>query len=116
MCAKKFKRLQAHKHTLHLLKKCSGKVRKELISAGNNDFIKSLCEVTRNTLNGNNKLSKKCLAKLRSYKTVMRKINDPKRSLSFKRKVLIQKGGFLPVILGALLSGVIGKILDRVSV
>ena len=116
MCANKFKRLRAQKHTLHLLKNSSSKLRNQIIAHGNNDLIKSLCEITHNTLNGNNKLNKKCLGKLHCYKTAMRKINEPKRSLSSKRKVLIQKGGFLPIILGALLSGIVGKILDRVSV
>lgn len=50
---------------------------------------------------------------LKKYKTAMRKIVEPNRTLSFKRKVLVQKGGFLPIILGALLSGIVGKIIDR---
>ena len=115
MVAQRFKRLKAHKHTLHLLKNSNKKTREQLITSGSNDLIKSLCEVTQNTLNGNNKLSKNCLGRLLCYKTPMRKIIDPKRSLSSKRKVLVQKGGFIPIILGALLSGIVGKILDRVS-
>ena len=116
MNVRKFKRLKGHWRTLHALKNSKSKQRNQIISNGNNDLIKSLCEITNNTLNGNVKLNKKCVSKIKRYKTSMRNISDSKRSLSSKRRELIQKGGFLPVILGALLSGVIGKLLDRISI
>jgi hypothetical protein len=38
-----------------------------------------------------------------------------KANIPSKRKLLIQKGGFLPVLLGTLLSGIVGQIIERVA-
>lgn len=108
------KRLRVHKHMLHVLKNCKSCVRKNIILNSSGELIKTLGEVCLNVLNGNAKISKKCKSHLRKYKTILRKLAKRDISVSSKRKILVQKGGFLPVILSAVLSGIVGKLLNRV--
>lgn len=108
------KRLKANKHILHVLKNCRPKLRKVLLKASDPEVIKTLCEIALNTLNGNNKISKQCKLKLKKYKRVLRSLICPKLKLSSKRKILIkQKGGFLPVLIGTVLSGLIGQLINK---
>lgn len=78
----------------------------------NNDIVKAISEIAINTLNGNNKISKKSHSNLKKHKNILRKLACPKNSLNCKRKILIQQGGFLPVLIGTILSGVIGKLIS----
>lgn len=106
------KRLMANKHILHVLKNCSTQMRKALLKASSSEVIKTLGEIALNTLNGNSKITKHCKRKLKKYKRELRKIACSKLKLSSKRKILVQKGGFLPVLIGSVLSGLIGQIIN----
>lgn len=77
------------------------------------EVIKTLCEISHNTLNGNNKICGATKNKMKCYKRVLRQLDCSKRSVASKRKILIQKGGFLPALIGSLLSGVIGAYLNK---
>lgn len=107
------KRLMANKHILHVLKNCNPQLRKALLKASGPEVIKTLCEISLNTLNGNNKITKDCKRKLKKYKKELRSLACPKLKLTSKRKILVQKGGFLPVLIGSVLSGLIGQIINQ---
>lgn len=107
------KRLMENQHTLQVLKNCKPIVRKLIIKHGNSELIKTLCEICINTLNGNVKISPKCKNRLKSYKNSLRKLTAPKVKLQAKKKILVQRGGFLPVILSTILSGVIGSLIEK---
>lgn len=109
------KRLKANKHFLHVLKKCNPQTRKALLKVCSPEVIKTLCEISLNTLNGNNIISKHCKRKLKKYKRELRSLACSKLRLSSKRKILVQKGGFLPVLIGTILSGLIGQIINQVT-
>lgn len=109
------KRLRVHKHMLHVLKNCKPCTRKNILINGSEDLIKTLCEVCFNVLNGNAKVSSKCKNRLRKYKKVLRQLVQSGGSLSVKRKILVQRGGFLPVILSAVLSGIVGQLIDKAT-
>lgn len=107
------KRLKTNKHMLHVLKNCKANVRKIIIKNAPAEFIKTLCEICMNVLNGNLKISKKCKDKVKFYKKTLRDLASKKFKIKTKKKILVQKGGaFLPILIGALLSSVIGKVLD----
>lgn len=108
------KRLKDHKHILYVLKNCKPCLRKSIINSANPDLIKTLCEICLNVLNGNAQITSKCKNKLKCYKNSLRKLISPRIGLKAKKKVLIQKGGFLPTLLGAILSGVIGNLIERI--
>jgi hypothetical protein len=65
-------------------------------------------------LNGNCKLSKCEKSKLSKYKSRLRALINPKISFKRKRKLLIQKGGFIVPLLTSILSGVIGALIHNV--
>lgn len=87
-------------------------MRKLILKSSDSELIKTLCEICQNTVCGNVKISKKYVNQLKKFKKVLRKIVVPKLSLKTKRNILIQKGGFLPIILTALLSSIIGRIIQ----
>lgn len=108
-------RLRAQKHMLHVLKNCKPCMRKNILSNSSGELIKTLCEVCLNVLNGNAKISKNCKNRLHKYKTVIRQLAKPGGRISNKRKILIQKGGFLPTLLTAVLSGIVGKLIQQTT-
>lgn len=113
MTIKKMKRLKTHKHTLHVLKNCNPLIRRTILKSASPELIKTLCEICMNTLNGNAKISGNCKKQLKIYKNPIRKLISPRLGLKTKKKILIQKGGFLPALLGAVLSGIIGNLVER---
>lgn len=97
-------RILKNKDFLQLL--CTGnkKLKKTLIQNGTPDQIKSICEIILNLLRGNIKLTDEELDKLKKKKKILRQLSKKNQS-SKKRKILIQKGGFLQFLIPALISG-----------
>ena len=109
------KRLKTNKHILHVLKNSKAKLRNAIIKSSHTDVIKTICEICLNTLNGNHTLKSKDKTKLKKYKNQIRNWAAPKLSLSSKRKILVQKGGFLPILISSILSGVLGKLINSTT-
>lgn len=97
-----------HKHLLYSVKEAKPKLRAAILKNSDDDFIKVLHEIAHNTLSNNVPLTVKQKHDLTKYKTCIRKLACPKRTLVQKRKQLVQKGGFLVGLLGSLLSSMIG--------
>lgn len=107
------KRLKENRHILYTLKSCKPGLRKEILKKASPEIIKTICEISHNTLKGNSKLSPKGKKILEKYKNKLRSLISPKKSLKSKKKLIIQSGGFLPALLGVVLSGVIGHFLNK---
>ena len=99
---------------LYVLKDADPKLRRAILRHADDDVIKTINEIAYNTLKGNTKLSGKVKNSLNPYKKELRCLKCPKKTLKSKRKLLVQKGGFLPVLIGSILSGLIGKLLENV--
>lgn len=91
-------KLEKKLDTLKLLKDCKNKIKNQIINKGDDDLILSLNECVINTLNGNVNLSQKDIKKLTKFKRSLRKLIRNKE-IKKKKRILIQEGGFLPVIL-----------------
>jgi hypothetical protein len=100
-------RLKSQLHFLHVLKDANPPARRELLTTADDDLIKAIVECAINTLNGNHKLTKKDKGNLSKYKNRLRALVNPKISFKDKRKLLIQKGGFIFPLLTSILSVVI---------
>lgn len=111
----KLKLLKDNRHFLHILKDCKPKLRKVIFENADNGLITTINEIILNTLNGNSPINKKTKQTLKKYKKEMRCLICPKKSINSRRKLLIQKGGFVPALLTALLTGIVGKILENVK-
>lgn len=95
---------------LRLLKLCPQKLRKQFIEKANKQCIKTICECCLNTLNGNIPLTARQKKSLSKHKATLRKLSQRKLSLTKKRKIIIQKGGFLNVLIPSVL-GVITSLI-----
>lgn len=74
-------------------------------------FIRSICECVFNTLRGNVPLERREIKRLEKYKTTLRRISGKRENWRVKRKLLVQRGGFLPYIIGPILSVLLSRII-----
>lgn len=105
-------RLHRNKTFLKKLTKCYGKKREKIINDASNEQIQSLTEVAHNIVKGNFPIPQKTLKKLSKHKIHIRKLSKLKPSSKSKRKLLIQKGGFLPLMITPVLSA-LGAVAGR---
>jgi hypothetical protein len=97
---------------LKILNSCSNCKRKTILNQASPDLIQCISEVAFNITKGNIPISNLQKRKLLPFKDDLRYLSKKSHtSLKQKRKV-IQKGGFLPLILTPLLS-VVGSILGE---
>src|SRR5215475_7782503 len=97
------KRIRSNYSALELLKKAKPKLRRAILLNCGPDLLKSLGECALNVLHGNVKLGKCLKRKLQKHRVVLRKIANKRVSLDNKRKMIVQRGGFLLPLLSAVL-------------
>lgn len=95
---------------LELIKTCPKALRKQLLKKLPTRSVKAVCECSLNVLKGNIPLTCKQKKSLSKYKTTIRKIGSKKGSLFQKKKLIIQNGGFLNILIPAALSVLTGLI------
>ena len=101
----------SHSYFLHVLKDAKPQARRALLTSASDELIKAIVECAINTLNGNHKLTKDEKSKLSKYKNRLRALVNPK--ISFKSKLLVQKGGFIVPLLTSILPSVLGTIVSN---
>ena len=105
-------RLAKHGDVLSVLSKASPPMRKQMIDSASKEVIDTVCECCLNVLKGTIPLSthqKKCLGK---HRHLLRQLVQKKIPVRQKKKMLVQRGGFiLPMLLGPVLKGIAGTML-----
>ena len=98
------------------LLKASPQMRKDMTKHASKGLIQCVSECCHNVLKGNVPLSSAHLKKLKPKRQLLRKLADKKVPLPTKRKIINQKGGFLPLLglLGPLLAPIVGGIAKNV--
>ena len=86
-----------------MLKTAQPKVRKAIVSNCNKEQVNSICECVLNVLNGKIKLSGCDKRKLQKHKAILSKVADKRVPVSSKKKLIVQRGGFLLPLLSAVL-------------
>jgi hypothetical protein len=99
------RRVQQLLAALKHVRRLSSSDKKRFLKSCNKDFIHGLCECIRNMINGRVPLKPCQLKCLSRHKQTLRKLALKKTSLAVRKKIL-QKGGFLPLILPSLISGI----------
>lgn len=94
------------------LKKASPKNRQLLLKNASDDEILSLCECSENVYKGNVPIRPRLVEQLRPYAKDIRRLIHRKGKIPHKRKLLIQKGGFLPAVLGAAIPVIISIVSE----
>ena len=83
----------------------------QAMRAANDNFIRCMCRAVRKLKN--KRLSPKVTAGMKRNSKKIRKLINPKTSMSVKRNMLSRSGGFLPLLLaglaGSTLSGLLGR-------
>lgn len=95
---------------LHLLKP---KHRKVLLKACGEEEINCLCECIYNVLQSKIPIKEKEKSKLNRYKNILRKLISKGKN-KLRKNIIVQKGGaFLPIILGSVLTALLGSIISK---
>ena len=87
--------------TLRLLHKAPEWLQKHILDKASSELIRCFCDCAHNVLQGNVSLSHRHKQKLKAHKSKLRKLAVCKVALK-KKQIIIQKGGFLPLLLSAL--------------
>ena len=101
---------------LKVIKQANPVQRKAILATASDDLILAICEIVDNVLHGTVKLNPKQRSAVNKYKNILRITADKKVTKTKKKKALIQKGGFLPIVLGpalALIASFIGEELGK---
>lgn len=102
---------------LKILNAVPAKVKKSILKNSGDELIKAISEICLNFCKGNVRCNKKCLNRLKKFKSSIHKLAAVKRSqknLTKERKVLIQQGGaFLPILLPPILSALTQYLLQN---
>lgn len=102
---KTIERFNHYKELLYFLSKSKPKQIRALLESIDPKFIQILCETTHNLLIGNIPLNQDKIYQLKKYKSKFRKLCS-KSSIENKKKILGQTGGFLNILIPALITGI----------
>jgi len=105
-------RVRKHLPLLKLLKKAKPKLRKKLLASADKELLHFFTEAAHNVLKGNVKLSPGQKKALSRHKKPIRALAQRRLSLKKKRQVLLQKGGFLPALLGPII-GIVTSLIGN---
>lgn len=111
----KSNRLKNNKEFLILLSKCKPKLRKALVSGATKESIYAIIECILNVCNGNVNINQEDYQKIKPFNKTFKKLVDKGVDLKQKRKIIIQKGGFLQVHIPAIISGIASIISSAIS-
>jgi hypothetical protein len=95
--------LKKNMHNLDFLGHCSPKLRKIVLSQADGQLVLAICECMLNFLLGNVKINDRVLDKLQKHKQNIRLLVDKGKTIKQKKDLLVQKGGFLLLIIPAVL-------------
>src|SRR5712671_43840 len=92
--------------------KCAGNVRrKKYLEEASPEEFHSLCQCILNVVNGNIPINTQQTKKLRPYRKILKSVATGKNPIA-KKKLMIQEGGFLPIIASALIP-IIGSLVSK---
>ena len=105
-------RLKKHLPLLKWLSEAKPKAAKPVLKVVDKQVLDTICECCVNVLRGNVPLTSGQKRKLFKYRQALRELAGPKKVSDKKRRVLVQRGGFLGSLLGPIL-GVLGHLLFK---
>ena len=104
-------RLQKHASILHVLKTAKPSIVRHILKNGSKDLLNVLCECCYNVIKGNVPLTYFQKKRLHRHKNTLRTLTNKRKPSLSKKRQLIQKGGFLGVLLGPVIK-LLGNILQ----
>lgn len=108
------KTLERHLYDLHLLNESKPKQQKLLLEGAPDSLVKAICQGCKVVLDGEVPVSAEQLEKLKQHKHHVRRLAG-KGKIRDKRKILVQRGGFLGALLGPLVGPILGGIVPAIG-
>lgn len=102
-----------HADILRAICHLNGKQRAALLSQANSDLIRCICECAFNILRGNVPVKKREKERLRKHAPILRKLVSRNDDVKRKKKIIVQKGGFLPSLLIPIVGTVLTSLLTK---
>ena len=103
------------KSQLDLLKVLAiGKYRKAVLLKADKKLVVAICESIHNVLAGNINITETDRLRLKKFRKTLYELID-KSSLKTKKRILIQRGGFLQFLIPAVVSGLASIISSIIS-
>ncbi len=112
------KKLVKQKDILNLLASSKRDYKKILIENADKKLLEAICESADNLLVGNLPITDEIKAKLKKHRKSLVKLAD-NTTIEEKKKILNQKGGFINILIPAIISGVasiIASIINKPAV
>ena len=109
------RRIKANYHALQVLKTARPKLCKAIVSNCNKDLLHTICDSVLNVLNGIIRVRYDTKRKLKKIKTSLRSLIDKRLPLVYKRRVKVQRGGFLLPLLSAVLPDLAGLLYRQAA-
>lgn len=102
----KHNRFTSNKEFLILLSNCHKKLRNSIITHSKKEQILAIAECVLNVLNGNIQIDSDTFQKLKPFNKTFKKLLNRKTGIKAKKRLIIQKGGFLQFLIPAIVSGI----------
>lgn len=97
----------------HAVKSKNNSKVKALIDNASADQLNSILEIIKNTLKGNISYSVKDKRKLVKHSDSIRRLSKPGLSNQVKKKIIQQKGGFIPALLTPVLAALATELIHK---
>lgn len=106
--------IRRHADSLRKLCKCRKSLQRgNIVREGGNDLLKTISNIALNAQKGNIKYRPAALTKLKRHKTAIHALANNRIPLHQKRKIVVQQGGFLPLLLAPLVGGLLSNLFAR---
>ena len=89
--------------------------RRAVLKVAKPEFIKCICECALNVLHGNVPLKQSEKMKLKRHRHCLRKLAEKKGTWKSKQKFIVQKGGFLPLLIAPILGSLLSNLFSTSS-
>lgn len=98
---------------LKLLTRVKPSVQRSIVHASDEGLICSICEAADNALKGNVILTARQKRKLARHRNILRSLSKRGETWRKKKKIIVQKGGFLLPLLIPVISTLVGALLSK---
>jgi len=120
MVNESLKNVLAQQQLLQSIAKSKPKYQKICINIGDKNLIKAICDICSNILARNIEISEVDRLKLKAYKKTIRELAQDSKisnhSIDKKKLIINQKGGFLNILIPAVVTGIaslIGNFIEN---
>lgn len=99
---------------LKVLAQSKTRYRNAILKKADKSLIQAICEIVHNVLKGNINISTQDRENLKKYRKTLHRLLE-KSNLKSKKKIIIQRGGFLQFLIPAIVTGIADIVSSFIS-